>query len=223
MKDTNLISEHTLRCFASYSHFDARIVKPAVALLGAVRARTFLDSISLQPGDDWAAEISKSIGESEIVFVFWSTHASRSKYVEMEFSEALSCGKKVIPVLLDDSPLPQSLRSKHCVDFRSAMPVYPGRPWWPSDLPRWKAYLSTAIFAILGLLIYRTLRSEGLSVLVSALLAVGASVLLRWSPRYFDVSPSQEKGITAEMNPAARLASELFAAAKAATTTGAAS
>jgi len=44
--------------------------------------------------------------------VFWSSAAASSEWVEREWRSALEANKKIVPMLLDDNPLPPPLRAR---------------------------------------------------------------------------------------------------------------
>jgi hypothetical protein len=62
------------------------------------------------------------LGESLIachtVVVFWSAAAADSKAVAAEYIRALQLGKDIVPVLLDDTPVPSDLAQYQWLDFR---------------------------------------------------------------------------------------------------------
>lgn len=106
--------------FVSYSHRDAALVTPVVALLRASEALVFRDADGLKPGKRWREQLSTAIGESKIVLVFWCHHAAASEDVRKEYSSAIESGKDVLPVLLDATPLPSELADFQYIDFREA-------------------------------------------------------------------------------------------------------
>lgn len=108
--------------FVSYSHRDAHLVGPVVALLRASEALVFKDSDNLKAGKRWREQIKGAIGESGTVLVFWCHHASSSHEVRSEYLAAIELGKDVLPVLVDGTPLPLELAEYHYIDFRSVFP-----------------------------------------------------------------------------------------------------
>lgn len=108
--------------FISYSRSDANLVAPVVALLRASRAHVFRDADSLQPGKKWREQLSTAISDSRMIVLFWCHHAHQSAEVCNEYSEAISMGKDLLPLLLDDTPLPSTLAEYQFIDFRGAFP-----------------------------------------------------------------------------------------------------
>jgi len=107
--------------FISYSHEDSSLVVPIVALLRASKALVFRDADSISPGKRWRAEIETAIFESSIVVVFWCHHAKNSTEVEKEFKSAIGNNKDVLPLLLDETPLPDVLSEYQYIDFRDVL------------------------------------------------------------------------------------------------------
>lgn len=106
--------------FVSYSHTDSPLVAPIVSLLRASNAFVFRDADSIRPGKRWRDEIGTAIHEASIVVVFWCHHASTSQEVRKEYNAAIAQGKDVLPLLLDETPLPGPLDDFQYIDFREA-------------------------------------------------------------------------------------------------------
>ena len=104
--------------FVSYSHADTSLVVPIVALLRVSKAFVFLDSDSIPSGKRWRDELGTAIYEASVVVVFWCHHAKTSREVEKEFKAAIALGKDVLPLLLDETPLPTDLADFQYIDFR---------------------------------------------------------------------------------------------------------
>ena len=133
--------------FVSYSRDDEQFVTPIVGILRAAIAGVpsatgkywefvFQDVDSIEPGGRWKDQIDAAITRAERMFVFWCEHSSKSLQVEREYKLALSLGQVVVPVLLDDTPLPDLLSPierrdlrelrTHCLQIRHVFPV-PGQ------------------------------------------------------------------------------------------------
>jgi TIR domain-containing protein len=104
--------------FVSYSQIDRDLVTPIVAVLRLGDPNAFRDDDSIVPGKEWAKEIEKALMASERVVVMWTVAASESKYVEAEYVEAIRMGKDVVPILLDETKLPEALAPYQWIDFR---------------------------------------------------------------------------------------------------------
>lgn len=72
----------------------------------------------LQPGQPWRREIARRICGADPVLLIWSQYAAGSVEVAAEWRQALACGRRVVPVLLDDAPMPAELGARQAVDWR---------------------------------------------------------------------------------------------------------
>jgi hypothetical protein len=104
--------------FASYSHLDARFVKPLLAYLRPTGAAVFRDEDAIQPGRKWATVIADAIEACRVMYLFWCHHSASSDEVRKEYEKAIGLHKDIVPVLLDDTPLPPNLQEYQWVDFR---------------------------------------------------------------------------------------------------------
>lgn len=116
--------------FACYSRRDERLVTHVVRLLRAAIAGVpsidgrhgefvFQDVDNIPPGSNWTEHVDAAIAKSERVFVFWCGHAASSDQVCREYELAMHLSKVVVPVLLDDVPLPPGLSGRQGVDLRA--------------------------------------------------------------------------------------------------------
>jgi hypothetical protein len=76
--------------FISYASADRPTVLPRVQMLSAAGIKYFMDVVNLEPGAAWGAEIEQHIDESDVMFLFWSTAAKASSWVEKEWRYALT-------------------------------------------------------------------------------------------------------------------------------------
>ena len=95
--------------FISYSHRDREIVSAAARLLRSGGATVFQDIADIKAGTRWKAALFQALDQCERVMVFWSSAAASSEWVEREWRSALEANKKIVPMLLDDTPLPPPL------------------------------------------------------------------------------------------------------------------
>jgi hypothetical protein len=107
--------------FVSYSHADSALVAPVVSLLRASQATVFRDADGIRPGKKWQDELDAAILDASIVVVFWCHHAQSSGEVLKEFTVAIAQGKDVLPILIDDTPLPSDLTQFQYIDFRDLL------------------------------------------------------------------------------------------------------
>lgn len=84
----------------------------------------WLDKEKLLPGQDWDLEIEKAVEEADVVLVFLSNNSvTKEGYVQKELRFVLKMAEYkpegtifILPLRLNECPLPRSLRSWHCVD-----------------------------------------------------------------------------------------------------------
>jgi hypothetical protein len=77
-------AQHYRACFCSYSSLDrAEMLKRAQGLR-ATGLKTFIDVMTLRPGDIWNPKIFAAIDESDLFVVIWSKNARDSKWVKKE-------------------------------------------------------------------------------------------------------------------------------------------
>jgi hypothetical protein len=84
-------------------------VHELVRLLRITGAPVFLDTDSVAPGELWAEKVGTAIQAAEVVAVFWSHNAAQSREMAKELLLALSLKKTIVPVLIEDGPLPDDL------------------------------------------------------------------------------------------------------------------
>ena len=108
----------------SYSRADQAQVRAVVALLRAamrdLEQAVYWDG-DFDPGDPWFDQLKGYIDNAPQLFVFWCEHSARSAQVRREFAYALEKKKRVIPVLLDGTPLTDELAPIHGIDLRGAV------------------------------------------------------------------------------------------------------
>ena len=72
----------------------------------------------LVPGTPWRAEIGRRICRADRVMVLWSAYAAASVEVGAEWRHAAACGRRLVPVMLDETPMPAELGARQAVDWR---------------------------------------------------------------------------------------------------------
>ena len=95
--------------FISYAREDKDLVLPIVHLLRAGGATVFVDLESISYGERWMNVIFQQLRVSDRILVFWSLSAARSDWVNREYLFAIDSGLRVVPVCLDNTPLPNEL------------------------------------------------------------------------------------------------------------------
>jgi TIR domain-containing protein len=111
--------------FVSYSRHDAPTVNQVASQLEQLGLRVWLDEVEIVAGDNIVERIQEGIASSRYFVAFLSNHYNRSLFAKEELAVAvmhlLSEGKRaVIPVRLDDDPLPTILLARKYCDFRTS-------------------------------------------------------------------------------------------------------
>jgi len=111
--------------FISHAGPDAGQAESLYDLL-APDCQVFLDSRSLQPGDDWAPMLDKALRCSRVTVILLSSKTDAAYYEGEEIAAAIDlarrdkAARRVVPVyldnqLLDSGDIPFGLRSKHAI------------------------------------------------------------------------------------------------------------
>jgi hypothetical protein len=112
-----------MKLVISYARKDQTQVRAVVDLLTAAErsdGAIFWDA-RLIAGELWFDQLKKHINRAGQLFVFWCRHASASKNVRREYMYAHRRNKRIVPVLLDSTPLAPELARIHGVDLRRAI------------------------------------------------------------------------------------------------------
>ncbi len=122
--------------FISYAHENRPEVEPSAELLRAGGVQVFIDVVGIAYGDRWQDTLQQALDQCERVMVFWSMAAKASEWVDREWRYALQMGKRIVPTLLDDTPLPPELRQFQTLSQRrspaDATATRGGRTWLPT-------------------------------------------------------------------------------------------
>lgn len=115
-----------LRVFICHASQDKHIVRDLYQKLAAEPwIDPWLDKEKLLPGQDWNLEIEKAVESSDAVIVcVSSTSIAKEGYIQKELRKVLDIALEklegaifVLPVRLDDCPLPRQLRDKQALDY----------------------------------------------------------------------------------------------------------
>ena len=105
--------------FISYSRKDIGFVRKLAADLETAGYDVWWDLTDLRGGDDWLRVIPSAIEKSDFIVVVLSPNSVISDWVKKEYTQALSSGKKIIPLMLARSNVPFALNTINYVDFTS--------------------------------------------------------------------------------------------------------
>lgn len=86
-------------------------------------ADVWLDEWEIRAGDSIPGKLNEGLAEFDVFILLWSVNAARSNWVRREFEPAIhrvvETGRaRVVPCLLDDTPLPSLLRDIRGEDLR---------------------------------------------------------------------------------------------------------
>ncbi len=95
--------------FLSYSRTDSERVAPLRDELRRMGYRVFFDAESIDPGQEWKRRLERSIRASRTLVLCWSENTRGSDYITFEYSRAEALHKRILPWLLDKTPLPAML------------------------------------------------------------------------------------------------------------------
>jgi len=107
------------RIFISYSSIDRVRTNGLSLLLEAMGHQVFHDHRTIKPGMRWKAALQDGLDDAEALMVFWTRHASRSDWVrkEYEYFAAQYPDRLLIPVVGDETPLAELLKTRQQADF----------------------------------------------------------------------------------------------------------
>lgn len=117
-------TKRSLNIFICYAHSDRETVHHLYHRLMDNGVHAWLDSESLQPGQNWRREIRKAILNSDVVLVclsqkFNEQHGYRHEELKLALEKAglLEAGEIfIVPVRLEKCDMPESLSHLHRVD-----------------------------------------------------------------------------------------------------------
>lgn len=105
--------------FLSYARSDADFALQLARDLKAAGVAAWIDQIDIPPGDRWDEAIEKALSRSECVVLVLSRASVQSANVMDEASFALEEQKRVLPVMVEECPVPMRLRRLQFIDFSS--------------------------------------------------------------------------------------------------------
>lgn len=110
-------SDHEV--FVSYRRSDGARIGPLVDYLRGQGLRLFVDVLEIGPGDDIVAKLDSAIRRARCGIVFVSRPYVESTWALRELQMLLrSENCRILPVLLDDVPLPESIENVCTIDLR---------------------------------------------------------------------------------------------------------
>jgi len=107
-----------LRIFVSYTWTESAVARQLVNELTAAGVEFWIDYRGIHSGDSMVDKIGCALEWCNVLLLIWSNAASSSRWVKLEWENAITLGKKIIPCRLDGTLLPTMLASTAYIDFR---------------------------------------------------------------------------------------------------------
>jgi len=116
-----------MKVFLSHNKADKDIARTLAALLVADGVDVWFDEWSIAAGDSIVEEINEGLRHCTHFVILWSTNASGSNWVRRELASTLSKAissksPRVVPVVLDDTPLPELLADIKYISLKGGDP-----------------------------------------------------------------------------------------------------
>lgn len=105
--------------FLSYARRDLSFALKLEQALQNRGISVWRDQKDLGAGDLWAKKTGDALASSDQFVLVWSQEAARSSNVTFEWNAALNANKRIIPIFVDDTPLPPFLLGITAVDGRA--------------------------------------------------------------------------------------------------------
>lgn len=107
------------RIFISYARKDGSIIADELAdRLRALNHEVFLDIQGIPGGTEWEKQLIERANWCDILLVLITEASNQSRYVYDEFREAEKNKKLIIPVQVEDSPLPPHISHLNALPFK---------------------------------------------------------------------------------------------------------
>lgn len=112
-----------MHVFLSHNRQDKDIARRLGAQLRLVGADVWFDDWEIRAGDSIPGKVNEGLGSVDTVLLVWSENADSSEWVRAELETAIAQGLedqtlRVVPLILDDTPLPPLLRRLRWVDLQ---------------------------------------------------------------------------------------------------------
>jgi hypothetical protein len=96
--------------FICYSHKDAEIANAIDDHLRNAGISTFFFANILLPGESFQETVVNIINSSRLIIFLCTPHSIQSNWVKNEVAYAINLGKTVVPIIIDDTELPDDMR-----------------------------------------------------------------------------------------------------------------
>jgi TIR domain/Protein of unknown function (DUF1566) len=108
------------RIFISHAWENKTLVRRLEAVLKVAEAEVWVDHVGVRGGDNLPERISEALDWCNTLLLVWSKAAAGSRWVKLEWANAIALDKLIIPCPIDKTPLPSILAHKAYIDFSDA-------------------------------------------------------------------------------------------------------
>jgi len=117
-----LVEAHEMRCFLSHNRADKSAARSIGAHMFLAGIDVWFDEWELQAGDSIPGKLNEGLAAFDAFVLVWSADANRSNWVRQELHSAImravkDGSAKIVPCLLDQTPLPPLIADRRGVDF----------------------------------------------------------------------------------------------------------
>lgn len=105
------------RIFISHAWEDKALVRRLESQLKAADAEVWVDHVGIRGGDNLPERISEALDWCNTLLLVWSKAAASSRWVKLEWTNAISLDRLIVPCSSDKTPLPSILAHKAYIDF----------------------------------------------------------------------------------------------------------
>jgi hypothetical protein len=111
-----------MRCFLSHNKADKEVARSIGAHLVLTGIDVWFDEWEIQAGDSIPGKLDEGLAAFDAFVLVWSADANRSSWIRHELHGALmravkDGSAKIVPCLLDETPLPPLIADRRGVDF----------------------------------------------------------------------------------------------------------
>jgi hypothetical protein len=111
-----------MRCFLSHNKADKEVARAIGAHMTLSGIDVWFDEWEIQAGDSIPGKLNEGLEAFDAFVLVWSAPAKRSNWVRQELNSAImramkDGSAKIIPCLMDETPLPHLISDRRGVDF----------------------------------------------------------------------------------------------------------
>lgn len=115
--DSSQIETPELKIFISHASEDKALARRLESELKTSGVDVWVDHAFIRAGDNLPERLSDAMNWCNTVLLLWSRYAAVSYWVGLEWTNALTLRKLIIPCLIDKTPVPAFLANTSYVEF----------------------------------------------------------------------------------------------------------